>query len=247
MVNGVGMDFSKAGNFVLQSEALCCKVRGMNRTEAEEHLRVIRSLMEKATIYRAISAPTALVGGLASVMVGGAFAGVAEAGSEMPLVFIGVWLGVLAVTAAMNAFFIRREALLRGEPFVSAGMKMALRALLPSHLTAAVATGIAVAFHNTVQLAGLYLMLPYIWCCLYGMGLLSMSHFAPRSITRLGWAFLLAGLASTGWAVFGFSGLFNGGERQAYVVMAITFGLFHLIYAACTWPRAGRPLGGAGE
>ena len=34
------------------------------RTRAEEHLRVIRSLMERATIYRAISAPTALVGGL---------------------------------------------------------------------------------------------------------------------------------------------------------------------------------------
>ena len=36
------------------------------RSEAEEHLRVIRSLMEKATIYRAISAPTALLGGVLS-------------------------------------------------------------------------------------------------------------------------------------------------------------------------------------
>ena len=34
---------------------------------AEEHLRAIRLLMERATIYRAISAPTALVGGLLSV------------------------------------------------------------------------------------------------------------------------------------------------------------------------------------
>ena len=33
------------------------------RLAAEEHLRVIRSLMERATVYRAISAPTALVGG----------------------------------------------------------------------------------------------------------------------------------------------------------------------------------------
>ena len=29
---------------------------------AEAHLRVIRSLMERATVYRAISTPTALVG-----------------------------------------------------------------------------------------------------------------------------------------------------------------------------------------
>ena len=219
----------------------------MNRTEAEESLRVIRSLMEKATIYRAISAPTALVGGLASVFVGGSFARAADADAEMPLTFIAVWLCVLFVTAASNAFFIRREALLRGEPFISPGMKMALRALLPSHLTAAVVTGIALLVHNTLHVGALYLMLPYFWCSLYGMGLLAMSHFAPRSITRLGWAFLLAGLAATANVFVGFPKLFSGGERQAYVVMALTFGLFHLIYAACTWPRAGRSADGAGE
>ncbi len=36
-------------------------------SEAEEHLRVIRSLMERGTIYRAISAPVALAGGLCSI------------------------------------------------------------------------------------------------------------------------------------------------------------------------------------
>ena len=37
------------------------------RPKAEEDLRVIRSLMERATVYRAISAPTALVAGLLSI------------------------------------------------------------------------------------------------------------------------------------------------------------------------------------
>jgi hypothetical protein len=41
-------------------------------SKAEEDLRVIRSLMERATIYRAISAPTALVAGSLSVFVAGA-------------------------------------------------------------------------------------------------------------------------------------------------------------------------------
>jgi len=40
-------------------------LRMQTATEAEEHLRVIRSLMEKATIYRAVSAPTALAGAIA--------------------------------------------------------------------------------------------------------------------------------------------------------------------------------------
>jgi hypothetical protein len=37
------------------------------RERAEEDLRVIRTLMERATIYRAISAPTALAGGVLAV------------------------------------------------------------------------------------------------------------------------------------------------------------------------------------
>ncbi len=60
----------KSTNFVLQSDALSRKVdRMQTATEAEEHLRVIRSLMEKATIYRAVSAPTALAAGMAALIV----------------------------------------------------------------------------------------------------------------------------------------------------------------------------------
>ena len=39
------------------------------RSKAEEDLRVIRSLMERATVYRAISAPAALVAGLLSILL----------------------------------------------------------------------------------------------------------------------------------------------------------------------------------
>jgi hypothetical protein len=44
---------------------LSAKVIAMSTTEvALENLRIIRSLMEKAHIYRAVSAPAALTGGL---------------------------------------------------------------------------------------------------------------------------------------------------------------------------------------
>ena len=42
-----------------------------DRARAEEDLRVIRSLMERATIYRAISAPTAFVAGVLSILSAG--------------------------------------------------------------------------------------------------------------------------------------------------------------------------------
>ncbi len=213
----------------------------MHRNEAEEHLRIIRSLMEKATIYRAISAPTALVGGALAALVGGGLAATANPDRGQPALFFLSWIGVLAVTAASNIWFLRRDALRRGEAFVSPGMKMALLALLPSHLAAGVATIIAIAVLDTMYLGALYVLLPEFWCILYGMGLLAMKHFAPRSITRLGWAFFIVGLLATANTLIGFPKIFSGGERLAHCTMACTFGLFHLIYAACVWPR--RPRG----
>lgn len=214
----------------------------MNRTEAEEHLRVIRSLMEKATIYRALSAPSALVGGLLAVIVGFALGWPLREWAASPAPFFIAWLGVLAVAASSNLFFIRRDARRRGDPFISPGMKMALTALAPSQITAGFATALAACGAGGFYTAGLYLSLPGFWCVLHGFGLLAMAHFAPRSIVRLGWSFLFAGLVATGVFFFGFGSILPHGVSPVQIanaVMALTFGLFHLIYAACTWPRAG--------
>ena len=79
----------------------------------------------------------------------------------------------------------------------------------------------------------------------YGVGLLATFHFAPRSITRLGWAFLAAGMGSfylvltekvEAFVAPHATGM-SGTHLSANILMAATFGLFHLIYAACTWTR----------
>lgn len=204
----------------------------MNRTEAEEHLRVIRSLMEKATIYRAISAPTAMVGGVASIVVGLAlhycfYFGVFGR-SEEAVLFFGGWGLVLAISGIANALFIRREASRRGEPFISAGMKKALAALFPPLLCGACAT-VAVGQY------GFQFVAP-CWMVFYGLGLLATTHFAPRSIPSLGWAFVAAAFASI-WVLEGVRFMNPSSTWEANVLMLCTFGLFHLVYALCTWPR----------
>ena len=200
------------------------------RTEAEEHLRVIRSLMEKATIYRAISAPTALVGGVCSVVLGLSLhfywrslpPSFVLDGDEVSWLFIRGWLGVLAVTCAANTWFLWRDARRRGEPFVSAGMKQALKCLIPPML---------VGGFGTCLLGERLFYLPFVWMIFYGLALLATAPFAPRSIPRLGWVFLLAGFVT----------LYLRGTTVVLtdpnLLMTATFGLFHLIYAACTWPR----------
>src|SRR5688572_22678668 len=147
----------------------------MDRQQAEEHLRVIRSLMEKATIYRAISAPTALVGGLLALGTGVFFAVGSDGIENPPLVFLALWTVVLALTAAANVMFLRKDAKRRGERFVSAGMKLALRSLLPAYFVAATLTTIvtAHALHGTDATAAL----PFVWAICHGVGLLSTAHF----------------------------------------------------------------------
>src|SRR5437879_1179130 len=106
------------------------------RTRAEEHLRVIRTLMERATIYRAISAPTALVGGLLAVATAAAIwlvdrsrpAADAELDGRL---FAEVWLAILVAVLGVNTLFVRREAQKDGRPLLSSGARLALRAIAP--------------------------------------------------------------------------------------------------------------------
>src|SRR5882762_7848997 len=98
---------------------------------ASQQLRVIRSLMDRATIYRSISAPTALVGGLLS-LGGFATAYYAKHHRDHPLTpneFLVVWLVILALTGLTNIIFLSRGCVRRGEKFFSAGMKCAFFSL----------------------------------------------------------------------------------------------------------------------
>jgi hypothetical protein len=224
-----------------------------NRTDAEEHLRIIRSLMEKATIYRAISAPTALVGGLVSVAFGGWLylrwrplpQGV-EA-YEFGQWFSFGWVAVLFVTMAANGLLIWRAARKRNEPFISPAMRKALWALFPSMLCGAFFT-LVLSFMPGSFLAPTFSArwwLPPIWMTCYGLGLLATTQFAPRSIPILGWCFLIAGLSTfVVDYLLEWTRLLGHGESHqptvANLLMVGTFGLFHLIYAACTWPRRHR-------
>ena len=206
-----------------------------DHARAEEDLRVIRSLMERATIYRAISAPTALVAGVLSILS----AGVIYLNNDVNLIFgrpvgprefAAIWIDVLVLALIANGFFVWREAKCSGRPFISPGMKLALRAIAPNLL---IPLAFTIWFFKRGYLGGQELELVVIWVVFYGLALLSTALFAPRSLTLLGWAFLLTGIA--------IPVLINLLDELAgdvpTVVMGLAFGLYHLVYAASTWPR----------
>ncbi len=213
------------------------------RARAEEDLRVIRTLMERATTYRAISAPTAMVGGVLSIL-SSAFIYLSDSGQGplaraiRPREFAVIWLDVLVLTAIANIFFVWREAKSGGRPFISSGMKLALRAIAPNLIVPAL---FALWFLKIGYLGAVELQLVVIWVVFYGLALLSTGLFAPRSLTILGWAFLLTGVSVPVIA----NALENLPGDVPNMVMGLSFGCYHLIYAVGIW--AGQRASGGGE
>lgn len=214
-------------------------------SQVSEHLRVIRSLMERANIYRAISAPTALVAGALALVSAPVLPMVARRLERCgeALVFCLWWVGVLALVLGFNAASLWRGARRAGRPFVSPAMGMALRSLLPSAVLGVFLT--AFLFSGARSDAILYSVL---WPCVYGVGLLGTQHFAPRSMVALGWAFLTFGIVLAAALVLRPTGMAQPIDF-ACAMMATSFGAMHVVYAAAVWlsRRGGEGAGESGE
>jgi hypothetical protein len=198
-----------------------------SQQDALENLRVIRSLMEKAHIYRAISAPAALVGGVLAAVVSSI--GVKVSSEVVPALsdnqFLFIWLGILAVTAALNIFLLSRDAKKRGQPFISDGMRMALRAILPPMVVGGILGICLIIYLQWPTMAAL------IWIICYGLALLATASFSPLSLVRLGWMFITSGLMLFWfWAATGDLTL-EPSSGPAFLAMGLTFGLLHIVYA----------------
>lgn len=201
------------------------------RAEAEQHLRVIRTLMERATIYRAISAPTALIGGILALVAAGGSLLWLQAGGNAALPtshFVWLWLCVLAVTLIANTAFVWQEAHARGASMISPSMRLALWSVLPVLLAAGAFTTLEVS----------PLVMSVWWALFYGLALLATAHFSPRSLRILGWAFLATGLLGVLFLRFASADdVPAAAGDMGSMIMGGTFGLYHIIYALCAWPR----------
>jgi hypothetical protein len=196
---------------------------------ALENLRVIRSLMEKAHIYRAVSGQAAVFGGLLSLVQAGRQlnAGFHDPAAGSAEEFLAGWLGLLLAVSVFNAVMLFREARRRGQAFLSQGMRMALRALVPPLMVGgAVGIGLILSRDSLTPSA-------IAWILGYGLALLATASFSPSSLVRLGWAFVVAGLMLFWvWASNGEVRLLPGDLAPASACMGMTFGLFHLVYGA---------------
>lgn len=195
---------------------------------ALENLRIIRSLMEKAHIYRAISAPAALIGGCLALGVaiwGSLPLWSGKSGAVTPNTFLALWLAVLLITAILNTILLARDAASRQQIFFSDDMRMALRAFLPPMMVGGVVGIGLIVYLENMTLAAL------IWILCYGLALVATGNFSPRSLVRLGWSFVIFGLAMFwAWASNSEIRLLTTDSGPASVAMALSFGMMHIGY-----------------
>lgn len=190
------------------------------REEAAEQLRMIRAVMERATVYRALSGETALVGGALALAAAWRSEGKHYWG------FAGWWLAGLAMVLAFNIFQIWRMKAVKDRPFWSSGLRVAVRGAIPS-LIAGGFLGLLFVRADNDRLAAC------LWILHYGLALLAIREFAPKSMVWLGWAFVTFGvvsLASVADVIHvppDWIRMMNGAR-----LMAVAFGGFHLIYGA---------------
>jgi hypothetical protein len=202
----------------------------------DRRARALRALIERAEIYRVVFARAALTTGILSVLVAIAIhvndetkfnIGRAIRARE----FATIWIVTLCVSLVALLFFLAREARRNGRPFFSAELKLALNHLKPFPIIPAAFTG---WFFTTGYLGAQELDLVVVWIAFYGLMLLSTSLFAAPGVVGLGWAFLLTSL-SVPIVTNIIEAYFSVDVPN--VLMALTFGGYHLIYAALNWRR----------
>ncbi len=185
--------------------ALCYKA-SMKPDQAEQNLQVIRTLMERSTLYRRALGPIMFVTGLLGALA-------ALIGFYSRLSFVPYWIGVSIIILVVAFVLVRRQALTDREPVWSPPTKRVAQALLPALLSGALLTYVCLG--EGLQEPRLFVV---GWMMLYGCALHAAGFFAPQGIRRLGWLFIVGAIACACISI------------PPNVTMGLSFGGFHLAY-----------------
>jgi hypothetical protein len=189
---------------------------------AEENLETIRTLMERASVYRHALAPVSIIVGI----MGFAAAALAQAldwiGQDY---FAGYWISVAVITGGVALILIRRQAVKAGEDFWSPPTRRIVQAMMPLLV---VGIGLGVLELCTTTDGRDSTRLAALWMILYGSALHSAGFFMRRGIRLLGWIFVLIGVIYL--VINGLGGVSLLDKSQVHWVMGSVFGLGNLLY-----------------
>lgn len=203
---------------------------------AEENLQVIRTIMERAALYRRTLAPVMLSTGLIGVFASGM--GLLTA-VRSPMGFVCLWMVAAMLATTVSFLIVRRQAITAREPFNTPASRRVFGAMHPPLTAGALLTIPFIAHwgvesHAAAAPNGALTALICMWTGFYGSGLNAAGQYSSRGVRLLGWGFIGAGpLLGT---------LFVGGYlvpelgshvlwTNPHAIMGAMFGGFHLVAA----------------
>jgi len=194
---------------------------------AEENLQVIRTLMERAGLYRRALAPVMLAVGL--VGVGAVPLGLRFCGQSLSS-FINYWSVVCLVAVAIAIVIIRRQAIRSSEPFWSAPTRRVASAMLPALIAGAAVPHVLCAVVPEISTSNVdaEYFIP-LWLLFYGCALHSAGLFISKGTRWLGWMFIVIGIFLFALAVVDRN---RHAIPSPHMVMGATFGGLHFLAAA---------------
>lgn len=211
----------------------------MESNWAEENLQVIRTLMERAGLYRRALAPVMLsVGSIGIVAAGlGAWINVSWVWG-----FGQYWVTIALLGIVTTALLVRRQALKASELFWTMPARKVCIALAPPFFLG--------GFIGVFDLHRGYWDCNLIeaWLALYGCGLCAAGMFLTRGVRLLGWVFIFTAVVIAAvqneWGILGAdpTGFRSGNllfshskfvgwhlQIEPNLVMGATFGGYHLV------------------
>jgi hypothetical protein len=195
----------------------------MDADWAAKHLLVIRTLMERAALYRQTLAPIMLrLGGLGIVA---GIIGWRLAWGDHRIV-VGYWMGIGLVGVGWAYGLARRQALIADEPFWSPPTRRVTQAILPPLGAGTFAGAWMLSLPRDLAPAGTW-YLPVAWMIFYGCAMHAAGFFMPRGMKLFGWLFIGCGCL----AAIGLRLLPNVLPlRWIHVFMGTAFGGLHMAY-----------------
>ena len=184
--------------------------------EAEEHLKLIRTAMERSTKHSTLSGLSGILAGLIA-LVASILGQTVVQGSSVR--FVLLWSVTLALAATIDIVLTKRRAARVGKTAFSPLGKQLARAVAPGLLVGLALTGFYLLHPETV---GTYIY--GFWMLCYASSLLAIGMFSLREVSVMGWAFLAVGTLTLL--------LPPGSPVGPRALMAVTFGGFHIVYGA---------------
>jgi hypothetical protein len=195
---------------------------GFPAREAEENLRVIRSFMERSTRYSTFSGPSGILAGSFAILgcLIHRFIVAPLHQDARPVAMLANWSLVIVAAIAADYVLTKRRARLVGKYIRSHLGRQILLASAP-----ALGLGVLITLY-LCSIRRLDEVFPF-WMLSYGAAVCAVGLFSQREVSRLGWAFMAAGVITLAIRL-----LITGGAwiAIALLMMAISFGGFHIAY-----------------